>query len=129
MITGGARSKIVLIVEDDSHARDMYRTTLAGHGYAVVAVEDGTDALRHLDYRGVDAVVLDLGLPRLGGRDVYAEIRANPQTRNLPVVIVTGMDLSPAEAGDFKFLLRKPFTPEVLAMTLENAMNRRGAGM
>lgn len=120
-------SKIVLIVEDDPRAREIYRRALSGHGYAVVAVEDGTAALRQLDYKGIDAVVLDLGLPLLSGRDVYAEIRSNLQTRNLPVVVVTGTEVSPAEASEFKFSLRKPFTIDALVMAVDDALKRRGA--
>ena len=64
----------VLIVEDDPVLRSMYGAMLRMEGFAVVAVEDGIDALRHLEIDHPAAVVLDLGLPRLGGRDVQREI-------------------------------------------------------
>lgn len=105
--------------------RDLFRTTLAGHGYAVTTVGDGDDALRRLEYGGVDAVVLDLGLPRVDGRDVYRELQANPVTRTLPVVVVTGSDLSPQEVNGFRHFLWKPVSPDVLVLTLENALRRR----
>jgi two-component system, OmpR family, response regulator len=121
----GYGTKIILIVEDDAALREHFRLVLSGHGYAVTAVGDGEDALRRLEYGGLEAVVLDLGLPRVDGRDVYRELQANPATRNLPVVVVTGSDVSPQEANGFRHFLRKPVSPEVLVMTLDNAIRRR----
>jgi DNA-binding response OmpR family regulator len=57
---------MVLIVEDDHALREMYRAALIMSGYAVVAVEDGIDALRHVEQALPNLIVLDLALPRLG---------------------------------------------------------------
>ena len=65
---------VVLVVEDDPQTREMFRMALRSEGYKVVAVEDGVDALNYLETHIPAAVVLDLGLPRLHGRDVLAEM-------------------------------------------------------
>ena len=75
-----AKASNVLIVEDDPVLRSMYSALLRMEGFAVVGVEDGVDALRHLEGSHPSAVVLDLGLPRLGGRDVQLEIRSRSDT-------------------------------------------------
>ena len=81
--------RTVLLVEDDHALREMYRATLASAGFSVVAVEDGIDALRYMDGHTPNLVVLDLGLPRLGGEDVRRELASRPDTRDIPIVVVT----------------------------------------
>src|SRR5688572_16452046 len=86
-----ARSEAtVLLVEDDPALRKQYRDVLRAARYAVVAVADGLDALHYVERERPDVMVLDLGLPRVSGWDVYRELRARPDTQNLPIIIVTG---------------------------------------
>ena len=68
------RRTTILIVEDDTRLRTFYRTVLVAAGYLVVSAEDGIRALRYVELERPDLVVLDLDLPRLGGRDVQREI-------------------------------------------------------
>ena len=110
------------MVEDDPYLRNLYRHALTAAGYAVVAVEDGVDALRRVDDETPHAIVLDLGLPRLDGRDVHRELRARPDTRNVPVVVVSGTigdDLNPA---DFASVLRKPVLPDVVVTAVDRSL-------
>lgn len=58
-----------------------------------------------------DVVVLDLALPRLDGRDLYYELRSRPDTRHIPIVVVTGSDTSDLDAKVFTSILRKPGSP------------------
>src|SRR5215212_7144579 len=84
-------SAVVLVVEDDPALRRLYQTSLSLEGYAVVAVEDGIDALRFLGGPELPAaVILDLDLPRLSGRDVRQELLAHAGTSRIPVIVVTG---------------------------------------
>ena len=118
-------SQTVLIVEDDVETRALYRDVLRDAGYSVVAVEDGLDALRRIEVDPIDAVVLDLMLPRVGGWDVYKDLRANPRTRRLPVVIVTASDVGDLESSAALHVLRKPVSPEKLTAAVDQAVRRR----
>ena len=100
----------------------MYRTALQLNGFAVVAVEDGVDALRHIEDSPPAAVVLDLGLPRLGGRDVAREIAAHADTREIPIVIVTGAETPDLDAKDFACILRKPFELDALVSAVRRCL-------
>jgi CheY-like chemotaxis protein len=122
------RAPTVLVVEDDSATRDLYRQALAAAGYKVAAVEDGLDALRRIETDTPDAVVLDLMLPRLGGTDVYQELRALPATRTTPVVVVTGSDVQAPEPSAFQLFLRKPVDAETLLSAIEGLLDSRPAG-
>ena len=109
-----SKSLNVLVVEDDPSLRAMYRAWLQIEGFDVVAVEDGIDALRQIELNPPAAVVLDLGLPRLPGRDVHREIVGHSETRGTPIVIVTGGEIGDLNPGDFAGILRKPLDPHDL---------------
>ena len=119
----------VLVVEDDPQLREIYRIALRAAGHVVVAVEDGTDALRQIEQAVPALVVLDLALPRLGGHDVYRELKARPDTRDIPIVVVTGTDLSEAEATDFSYVLRKPCDSDRLVSAVELCLRRASGGL
>lgn len=119
-----AKKLIVLVVEDDPSLRELYRSTLVNAGYTVVAVEDGLDALRLIDRGTVPhALVLDMGLPRLGGRDVQRELRAHPETSRIPIVVVTGVDTRVNES-DFTIVLRKPIQPDALVNAVAKCLRQ-----
>ena len=112
----------MLIVEDDAALRGLYRLSLKAAGYDVVAVEDGLDALRQVEQTVPNAVVLDLELPRLSGRDVQRELASRAETAAVPVVVVTGTDTRDLDEADFACILRKPIHPEVLVYAIENCL-------
>jgi CheY-like chemotaxis protein len=117
------RTATVLVVEDDPQLRELHRTVLRDAGYAVVAVEDGLDALRYLEsHAAPSAVVLDLALPRLGGHDVQREMAANGLTA--PIIVVTG-DPGTINENDFACVLRKPVTPAGLVRAVDNCIRQR----
>jgi CheY-like chemotaxis protein len=118
-------TKSVLIVEDDPTARELYRSVLRRSGYTVVTAEDGLAALRCVDSMHPDLIVLDLGLPRLGGRDVHRELQANPETRAIPVIVVTGTDTSDLDERAFACVMRKPVDAETLQSEIEDCLHRR----
>jgi DNA-binding response OmpR family regulator len=113
--------QIILIVEDDADLRRVWRLALQLEGFEVEEAGDGIMALRRLDNHPPDLVVLDLGLPALGGLSVQQEIAAHAVTRDIPIVIVTGSpdDLS---AVDVSCVLRKPIGPEQLIATVRRCL-------
>jgi CheY-like chemotaxis protein len=100
---------------------------LKAAGYEVVAVDDGLTALHHLAEAVPDAVVLDLDLPRVAGRDVYRELAANPATAHVPVIVVTGTHLTDAELREFSCVLRKPIHAEALIQQVEQCVRDGGS--
>ena len=116
---------VILLVEDDEQTREFYRHAIKAAGHEVAAVDDGLAALRRIDIELPDVIVLDLVLPRLGGIDVFQELRANPATRKIPVIAVTGSDrVLSVETTEFHYFLRKPVSPELLVATIDQALKR-----
>ena len=118
-IVGGGPHPLVLVVEDDEQLREYYRAGL-GRRFVVDACADGMSALAYFDHRSPDAVVLDLNLPRLHGRTLYNELRHQPLTAAIPVVVVTGVDPAPELPG--ALVLRKPCGVDELLRALERAL-------
>ena len=114
----------VLVVEDDPELRTLYRTALSLAGYAVTAVEDGVEALRHIDADPPDIVVLDMGLPRLGGGDVQREIASHAETCDSPILVVTG-DARGLNSHDFACIIQKPVDLDALARAVERCLRQK----
>ena len=124
MLAPPVKTVVVLVVEDDPQARAMYRYALRGEGYEVAVAEDGIDALNYLDSHVPDAVVLDLGLPRLHGRDVLSEMGAHGLTHMIPVIVVTGETNPLLNELDYACVLRKPVGPEELLASVRACIEK-----
>ena len=119
-----ARAKVILVVEDDPDLRAFYRQVLMiSGGYTVIAVEDGIDALRRIETDTPDLVILDIELPRLGGRDVQQELAAHIATRHIPIMVVSGTDTTTLDPAAFVCILRKPVTAERLVEAVEDCLS------
>ena len=79
----------VLVVDADPHAREILRLCLHNAGYDVVEAVDGERAVEAARRRQPRAITLDFLLPGRDGREVLAELRADPATRGIPVIVVT----------------------------------------
>ena len=93
MTSPGHASKRVLVVDDDRMFRHAVITLLDSAGFGAIAVGDGAAALSELQKSQFDLVILDLGLPRISGLDVLAEIQ---KLELPPKVIVVSSDDTPA---------------------------------
>ncbi len=87
-----ANEKSILVVEDSITARALLRNILETAGFAVKVAVDGVDALTTLKTATVDLVVSDVDMPRMGGFDLTAKIRADKRLAELPVVLVTALE-------------------------------------
>ncbi|HMM86491.1 MAG: response regulator transcription factor [Gammaproteobacteria bacterium] len=120
----------VLVVEDEPALRRQLHAALADAGYAVDEAADGVDAQHLGETEPFDAVVLDLGLPRLDGLTVLQRWRAGGRT--MPVLILTARDswhekVAGIDAGADDYLA-KPFHTEELLARLR-ALIRRSQGL
>ncbi|WP_342118785.1 response regulator [Pseudoduganella sp. OTU4001] len=89
-----ATLKRVLVVEDDEGQLSSLAALLAARDVEVVRARGGREALQLLQQSHFDCMVLDLGLQDMSGYAVLEQLQANPQLRQLPVVIHSGQDLS-----------------------------------
>src|SRR6186713_1554928 len=115
------QQKRILIVEDNTELRRMFRTVLAMAGYSVEEAGDGIEALHLVENRLPDLIVLDLVLRALDGLSVQQELASRAVTRQIPIVIVTGSTIDTASL-DVACVLRKPVMPDDLVKTVKKCL-------
>ena len=121
-------SELVMVIEDEKEIRDLVRYNLEKAGYRVAAAGDGEEGLKQLFASRPDALVLDLMLPGINGLEIVREVRGEPLTHDLPVLVLTArsaeMDkLLGFEQGADDYLT-KPFSPRELVARLKALLRR-----
>lgn len=82
----------LLIVEDEKALADALRDQFAREGYKVELVREGSAALQAIKKDVPDIVLLDILLPGKNGHEILAEIKADPELKNIPVIMLTNLD-------------------------------------
>jgi DNA-binding response OmpR family regulator len=81
----------VLLVEDDPFLSSLLKNKLTREGFEVIYAKDGDEAVDLAKKGNIDLMMLDLILPKKSGFEVIAEIKKNPETQGLPVVIISNL--------------------------------------
>ena len=82
---------MVLVVDDEARGRGALMRLLAHEGYETLAAGDGVEALRTLETRTPDVILLDLVMPGMDGLELLDALHRHPQWKALPVVVLTGL--------------------------------------
>jgi twitching motility two-component system response regulator PilH len=85
-------SKLVLVIEDDPDQRRLLERMLVGSGWRVATAPDGETGLGAARSSPPDAIVLDVMMPRLNGFQTCRQLKSDPVTAAIPVVICTSKD-------------------------------------
>ena len=104
--------RVVLLVDDHSDTREMYSEYLRAMGLDTRQATSCREAIAVATAGTIDAVVLDRGLPDGDGGEVCRALRSHPQTRRLPIVVISGKPNDGTVAADA--YLMKPVAPELL---------------
>jgi two-component system KDP operon response regulator KdpE len=115
----------ILVVDDEKSIRSFLKTSLSAHGYSVFESTRGKEALADSVETHPDAIILDLGLPDMDGKDVIAKIRKRTKT---PIIILSVKDdpsekIAALDAGADDYLT-KPFSVGELLARLKAVMRR-----
>jgi DNA-binding NtrC family response regulator len=116
----------ILVVDDEKNIRRTLRMVLEGEGLAVLEAGDAETGLRMVEEHDVDLVILDVRLPEMSGIDALARLREAPETRRLPVLMISG-HASVAEAvkavqsGATDFF-EKPLDRDRVMVSVRNAL-------
>ncbi|MDD2805698.1 MAG: response regulator [Elusimicrobiales bacterium] len=120
--------KRLLLADDDKAFHRVITRLFEGPDWEVSTAEDGRAALEHISARPPDVIVLDLNMPVMGGRQLLAELRRNPETAFIPVIIISGDSGPEEQAAEFKLgaddFVPKPFEASELAARIEAAVRR-----
>jgi len=125
-------SATVLVVDDEERNIKLLETLLHAEGHATLAARNGRDALAIAAAENPDLILLDVMMPDLDGFETVALLKANPQTRPVPVIMVTALDdreskLRALEAGAEEFL-SKPIDRADLRVRVRNLLRLKEYG-
>jgi len=119
----------ILVVEDENDIQELIRYNLAKEGYRITLVSNGAGALRTARANLPDLILLDLLLPGMDGLEICRQLKGDPKTSHIPVLMVTakgeeadvvaGLELG---ADDY---ITKPFSPRVLLARVRTALRRK----
>ncbi|OQY42834.1 MAG: DNA-binding response regulator [Desulfobacteraceae bacterium 4572_87] len=121
----------ILVVDDEEDILELVRFNLSKEGYRVIGAATGEKAVEISRSERPDLIVLDLMLPGMDGLDVTRFLKNSPETRNIPIVMLTakgeesdvvlGLELG---ADDY---VTKPFSPKILVARIKAVLRRKMA--
>lgn len=119
--------KKILIVEDEESLLKLESILLTSRGHEVIAVADGMAALDVLSRETVDLVLLDLMLPEIDGFEVCRRIKESPQTRKVPVIMLTAKktqeDMVRGDEVGADWYITKPFKSSKVIEVVERFLD------
>ena len=116
--------KTILVVDDEPAILDLLTTLLRGEGFRVLSAVDGAAALEGLRREGVDVVITDGMMPRLGGVELIRAMRERPETREVPVILVSAALKPLLEGLGPCWFLPKPFDLNAILATITRALGQ-----
>ena len=118
--------KVVMTVDDSASVRQMVNFTLTAAGYEVITAVDGQDALGKLNGGAINLVITDLNMPNLDGIGLIRRLRADPQHKFVPIIMLTTESQAEKKqegkaAGATGWIV-KPFNPEQLVAVVKKVL-------
>ena len=119
----------IMVIDDEPKIRRFLKEALELREYEVVAAASGPDALEQLKSRSVDLILLDLMMPVMDGYEVYHLLKENPQTKDVPVIVVTARGERKdrqlgLESANYNYIA-KPFQLEDLLAKVREVLQQR----
>jgi CheY-like chemotaxis protein len=120
----------ILIVEDDVTTRGILRRILEKQGWTVTEADSGRAALDRLDVSRPNLILLDLMLPEMDGFELIGELRKSYSGDPIPIVVITGKDLTPAESQQLngcvdRVLKKGVYSCDTLLRDVRSIVNNR----
>jgi CheY-like chemotaxis protein len=119
--------KTVLIVDDEYAILEVLKDVLEQEGYRVLRAPNGRKGLESVSSQHPDLILLDVMMPIVDGREMFRQLRANPDYERIPVIVMSGAS-APLASEEFAnaTILKKPFRLPALLALIENILGPRG---
>jgi CheY-like chemotaxis protein len=122
-------AKKILLVEDNNEVRELLALFMKRLGYKVVEAATGLEAIDRASTVQPDLIMMDLRLPAMNGAETTARLKANPSTRDIPLLVITasgaGMVTQSALAAGAAEILHKPIDVTTLSNVLRRYLSAR----
>lgn len=118
-----ARAKpVILCVDDEPDAVTILRLFLSAHGFEVVVAADAAEALQLIEERRPDLIITDYAMPGMSGLELCRMLREHDDTRDIPVILHSGIELRQEHPDLFDRFLLKPADLDLLAREIRNLL-------
>ena len=111
-------TKRILVVEDQEDNRQILRDLLSNSGFEMIEAEDGMQALAQAAKHRPDLILMDIQLPIMDGYEATRRLKADPELKAIPIIVVTSYALSgdedKARAAGCDAYVAKPYSPRAL---------------
>lgn len=120
-------NKKILIVEDDKFLRELIAKKLLSENYEAMEAKNGEEGIKKITNEKPDLVLLDLILPGIDGFEVLKQAKADPQTAEIPVIVLSNLgqrdDVEKGLGlGAADFLIKAHFTPREIIEKIKNIL-------
>ena len=115
--------KRILVVEDDRDLRFVIRMILERAGYEVAEAHDGVAAVESIRAEPPDLIIADLTMPVMSGAELVDQVRSNPATTLIPIVLMTGRQVALATSQRVDAVVTKPFEPADLLARIDRVFH------
>ncbi len=115
----------VLIIEDDSLLVQVYSTRLKADGHEVFSADNGEDGLILAKKQIPQVILLDIMMPKMSGMEVLSELKKNPATAKIPVLVYSNLgneeEIKKAKKiGATEFIIKAGLSPQAVVAKIEN---------
>jgi len=119
-------SQRILVVEDQEDNRRILRDLLTNSGFELIEATTGEEGVRFAELYRPDLILMDVQMPVLDGHEATQRIKAQPELRSTPIIVVTSYALSgdeaKAKAAGADAYVAKPFSPRALLATIRHIL-------
>ena len=120
--------KKILIADDEEIVRNTIERSLKGQPFELIYATDGIEALEKANQENPDLILLDIQMPHKDGRQVIQDLRHNPETKTIPVIMLTGLGETMDKIAGFELgaddYITKPFDAKVLLRRIQAIFRR-----
>lgn len=122
---------LILLADDDDLVAEVVREALSARGHVVGVVENGADAVRVVEVKRPELVILDCSMPEMNGIEALIKIRRSTTSYDTPILMLTArrseMDVEIAIRAGANEYLKKPFDADQLVAVVEDMLEKSAA--
>ena len=120
----------ILIIEDDFFIRELYERQFEKEGYVIEGAPDGPEGLLKANEIRPDLILLDIMLPKLNGLDLLRTLKSKPETKDIPVILLTNLGQESVIKEGFKigaegYLIKSAYTPSQIIEEVKEFLTKR----
>jgi len=122
--------KTVLLVDDDLTLREMYEERLKVEGFKIIQATNGEEALAKAHEDKPNIILLDIMMPKVNGFDVLKQLKANPELKEIPVIVLTALiqDVDRVQGkklGAADYIVKSETMPGEVIAKIKNAIGQK----